>query len=76
MKLQIWACMGAKHKRIAFDDSGPDDLGRRRFTLTWVDENGPWRPELGKDGQPVGFRRGQCFHADPTSYLAEGFQEE
>lgn len=54
---------------IQFHDRGPDALGRRQFTLTWTEPDGVYRKELGKDGQPVGYRRGQVFHADPTAIL-------
>jgi hypothetical protein len=51
---------------------GPrDDLGRAQFTMTWEDPDGVFRPELGKDGQPVGYRRGQVFRAVPEDYAAK-----
>ena len=63
-------------KRISFDDNGPDKLGRRHFTLTWTDPGGVFRPELSKqDGQPIGYRRGQCFFCDPTPYIEQGYKE-
>lgn len=49
-----------------FSDKGPDAFGRRHFMLTWEEPGGVYRPELGKDGVPVGYRRGQMFfcHAE------------
>lgn len=52
--------------RRYYSDTGPDALGRRRFTLLWEDPRGVFRPEIHFDGQPVGYRRGQCFHAVPA----------
>jgi len=52
--------------RIEFGDSGPDSLGRRRFTLLWEDAGNEWIKEPSKqDGKPVGHRRAQCFFAAP-----------
>ncbi len=61
-------------KRIIFDDLMPDALGRRHFTLEWEEPDGVFRPELSKDGKPVGYRRGQCFFANPAPYLLKGFR--
>jgi len=49
--------------------SGPDKLGRRRFTLEWNETEGCFRHELGRDGQPVGYRRGQMFFTEPRRHL-------
>lgn len=55
--------------RIEFDDSAPDRLGRRHFTLVWEEPKGVFRPEPSKtDGKPVGYRRAQCFFAKPEEY--------
>jgi len=64
-----------KNKRIHFEDKGPDHLGRRFFTLLWTDSDGIFRKEIDKDGKPVGYRRGQCFFADPKPYLEKGYKE-
>ena len=45
--------------------SEPDALGRSRYLLEWLDRDGVDRPELGKDGKRVGFRRGQVFFGVP-----------
>jgi hypothetical protein len=45
--------------------SEPDALGRSRYLLCWVDREGVDRPEIGKDGKRVGFRRGQVFFGVP-----------
>jgi hypothetical protein len=42
--------------QITYHDAGPDDLGRRKFTLEWIDSTGR--------------KRGQCFHADPAQFEA------
>ncbi len=61
-----------KSLRIQYHDKGPDSLGRRRFTLFWEDPDGIFRPEAHPDdGQPVGYRRAQCFHADPGRFEAK-----
>lgn len=54
--------------------TGPrDDRGRAPFTMLWVDVDGPWRPEPSKsDGDPVGYRRAQCFRAVPEEYIERG----
>lgn len=49
--------------------SKPDDRGRRQFTMEWVNPDGPYISEMWKDGQPVGFRRGQVFFAVPGPHL-------
>ncbi len=54
---------------VTFHDAGPGSLGRRHFTLTWEDTGGVFRPELSRDGRPVGYRRGQCFFAVPESFV-------
>jgi hypothetical protein len=58
-------------KRITYHDECADNLGRRFFSLDWEDRNGIFRPELAKDGKPVGLRRGQCFFCDPARFAAE-----
>lgn len=58
-----------RNLRIVYHDTGPDERARRRFTLLWTDPWGVWRPELAPDGKPVGFRRGQAFHAVPSDIL-------
>lgn len=50
-------------------ESATDSEGRRAFTIEWSEPNGVYRTELGRDGQPVGHRRGQCFRAVPDSYV-------
>lgn len=55
--------------RILFEDDGPDRLGRRTYFLLWNEPDGVFRHELGKDGAPVGYRRGQIFKRDPTKDL-------
>lgn len=50
-------------------ETGPDGMGRRRFRVTWTDPEGCYRTELGLDGQPVGYRRGQYFFAKPWSHI-------
>lgn len=45
-----------------------DDLGRCSFTLEWEQPGGVFRHEIHFDGEPVGFRRGQCFFAVPEDY--------
>jgi hypothetical protein len=47
----------------------PDEKGRQNFRLTWTDENGIYRTELGNDGNPVGYRRGQCFLANLQEHI-------
>jgi len=47
----------------------PDSLGRRQFTIEWVDDGGVFRPELAPDGKVVGYRRGQVFFARPEEYI-------
>lgn len=42
-------------------ESNADALGRQLFTMTWEEPDGIFRKELAKDGNPVGYRRGQCF---------------
>jgi len=50
-------------------ESGPDGQGRHRFTAYWLGNGGVFRPEASKeDGKPVGYRRGQCFHAHLFNY--------
>lgn len=41
-----------------FDDAGPDEFGRRSFSLFWV----------GTDGK----LRAQCFFAEPGGYRVDG----
>ncbi|HHH30697.1 MAG TPA: hypothetical protein ENK57_20465 [Polyangiaceae bacterium] len=56
-------------RAIEYHDAGPDSLGRRRFTLFWTDTGGIFRPQPHpEDGEPVGYRRAQCFFADPNEY--------
>lgn len=64
--------MAQENLAIEYHDAGPDSLGRRHFTLTWSDPDGIYRTEL-SNGQPVGYRRGQCFFAVPAHY---GFIEQ
>lgn len=53
-------------------ESAPDKFGKQRFTMMWKDESGVFRPELSLvDGEPVGYRRGQCFHAAIDGYLSK-----
>lgn len=62
-----------KNVRVIFHDTGPDDYGRRRFSLLWDDPDGVFRPEPSKqDGKPVGYRRGQCFRAKPEEHIPSG----
>jgi len=56
---------------VVFDDREPDGLGRRAFTLFWLSD-GIFRPELHKDGKPVGYRRAQCFCTQPDRFLKDG----
>ena len=65
--------MAQENLAIEFHDAAPDALGRRHFTLTWSDPDGGYREDLGKDGRPVGYRRGQVFFARPADY---GFIEQ
>lgn len=59
-----------KDVRIIYDERPADALGRRGFTLLWTEREGVFRPEPSKeDGQPVGYRRGQCFFTDPEKVL-------
>lgn len=44
-----------------------DSLGRQHMTVEWSDPDGIWRKELGTDGSPVGYRRGQCYFTTLTS---------
>jgi len=54
---------------IEYYDHGPDTLGRRRFTLYWTSRGGVFRPDPSvDDGQPVGYRRAQCFFCDPSRF--------
>ncbi len=62
-------CTGPLCSRVLARGDGPDELGRRHFTLTWADE-GIYRPELHPDGDPVGYRRAQCFFCDPARFEA------
>ena len=56
--------------KLKYDDSGPDGMGRRSFTMTWEEPDGVFRPEPSKDdGKPVGYRRGQCFRAVPEDHI-------
>jgi hypothetical protein len=48
--------------RIKYDDKGPDDYGRRRFSLEWT--------------EPHGRKRGQCFFARPADILRGAHAEE
>lgn len=57
--------------RIEYHDAGPDERGRRSFTLTWVDPDGIFREELAPDGGVVGYRRAQCFRCDPARFEAQ-----
>lgn len=43
-------------------ESTPDNKGRQSCTLEWTTVTGAYRHDIHKDGQPVGYRRGQCFH--------------
>lgn len=54
--------------------TGPrDERGHAPFTAYWIDVAGPWRTELiYEDGNPVGYRRAQCFNAMPEEYVARG----
>lgn len=38
-----------------------DGTGKRTWFVKWEEPQGYWRPELGRDGEPVGYRRGQVF---------------
>lgn len=50
-----------------------DSKGRAPFTLYWLDVGGVFRPEPSKvDGEPVGYRRSQCFRAVPENYIRNG----
>ena len=44
--------------RVEYDDSTPDGLGRRHFTVLW---DQPWGD--------VHVRRAQCYHAVPTEHF-------
>lgn len=50
-------------------DGPADDAGRRTFTLEWYEPDGVFRPELGPDGEVVGYRRGQVFRAVPAVHF-------
>lgn len=62
----------AKTVTITYSSSS-DELGRRQFMAEW--ETDDFRTELGKDGKPVGFRRGQVFYAVPGPHL-EGWRKQ
>ena len=56
---------------FTFSDTGPDSLGRRSFVVTWTADGGIFRPEPHPDdGEPVGYRRAQHFHAVPEKVSA------
>ena len=58
-----------KHDRrnwVQFDDAGPDEQGRRHFTLFWLYDGE--LPGTGSTFAERGMRRAQCFHADPSPY--------
>lgn len=57
-----------KNPTLMFDGPADDD-GRRPFTMTWEEPDGVYRPEIDRDGEPVGYRRGQCFRAVPDDYV-------
>lgn len=50
-------------------DTPPDECGRRTWALAWEDPDNSFRPELGKDGQPVGHRRGQMYFGTQDDVL-------
>ncbi len=49
---------------VTFDDDGPDDLGRRRFTVDWIAV-----PFASEPDRCVA--RGQCFRANPEDFLKQ-----
>lgn len=56
-----------------------DEQGRSSFTAFWFDSDGMFRPEPSKrDGEPVGYRRAQCFRRRMTeierSWAARGYR--
>lgn len=50
--------------RVQFHDHGPDEQGRRRFTLLWENPRGVENP----GPQEIPRNCAQCFRADPKSY--------
>lgn len=44
--------------QITFDDRGPDERGRRHFTMDWDQTPGD-----------ITTRRGQCYHAVPSEHF-------
>ena len=58
--------------RIEFHDEGPDEQGRRHYSLYWTDYRD--REIVGSDGRvwPAGpFERGQNFIGVPPATLAQ-----
>ena len=68
-------------------ESGPDNLGRYSYTMTWPVEWHPYCPRCGRNvndhinpssvcracgTETKGLRRGQCFHAPLPNWTAEG----
>lgn len=50
-----------------------DSAGRAPFSMFWLDVDGLRRPEPSStDGEPIGYRRAQCFRAVPEDYVAQG----
>lgn len=52
---------------MEFHDAGPDDQGRRHFSLTWYETGDPW-PGQRDSGYPGLRFRAQCFFAVPEAY--------
>jgi len=50
--------------RIEYHDAGPDEQGRRRFTLFWMADYHPGHPL----GEYRTAERGQVFWAKPARY--------
>lgn len=70
---------------VEFHDAGPDSLGRRHFSMTWLDLDGVDRAkedrsaaarafyaERSKRDPLAGFRRAQHFFARPERYVQRG----
>jgi len=68
--------MGRPVVFIEFHDEGPDDLGRRHYSLHWTDPAGIFREDLSKDGKPCGFRRSQHFFSRPPASCWGGWRVE
>jgi hypothetical protein len=49
--------------------SSPDNFGRVHMSMSYYDATGIFRPEPSVcDGNPVGYRRGQCFFCPPADH--------